>query len=269
MEKYLAQLLEDMRVAATKAPPPGPFWDGLDLTDSNDMDDLAYIEENFLGIPQPLEDILGIKQIMFPDLDKLNPAQVKLLYHGMRKLLNAYHFSLPFPRGMPMHEKYRSLCEIWDSEQVLVGAGTVEIDFCQSIFGCPFPVEFCTCKEAEEQMKWDEEQAKKYNNTSDNSNFDIRDLWPHRAMTGFSNSYPSDHVPHPGITLREKMDEAGWLSYKLAARVGESEELIESIIIGEELIGKKLAWKLELELNLPEGYWMQRQAEYLDWLRNH
>lgn len=180
MEKYLEQLIEDMRIAATRVPPPGPIWDEVDMDNIDELLDIAYIEENFIGIPEPVEDIVGIKRMMLPPLDKITPEQAGRLYPEMEKLLNAYHFELVFPEGMPTHEKYRTLCEIWDSEQVLVGAGHVEIDFCESAWGCPFPVEFCECQIAEEQMKWDEEQARKQGDDPDdwNDDFDIRDLWP-------------------------------------------------------------------------------------------
>lgn len=154
MEKYLQQLIEDLRQAALRVPPPREIWDPVDMDSYNEVADMLYIEDFIHGIPRPLSNIVGIDKIYFPHPDKLSPQQVNQLYAEMEKLINAYHFFPDYPTGLPVSEKYRLLRQEWDSGQVFVGAGEVHIEFCTyDEHQCPFPAEFCACRNQESQEK--------------------------------------------------------------------------------------------------------------------
>jgi len=164
MERYLDQLIEDLRKRALEVPPPGELWRGVDMADEYDVEDLAYIEQYFYGIPEPLSKILGIEQYQLPPIDKITGEQIARLYPELEKLLNAFRFFPEYPKGLPVLDKYRTLRDAWDIEVVLIGGGENHIEFCEEMGWCPFPVEFCLCKEAEELLKREEEEDRKRRN---------------------------------------------------------------------------------------------------------
>lgn len=167
MERYLDQLIADLRKRALEVPPAREFWLGVDMADKYGVEDLAYVEQYLHGTPQPLSEILEIEQAQLPPVHRLTDQQVARLYPEVEKLLNAFHFFPDYPEGLAVLEKYRTLRSAWNMDVVLVGGGENHIEFCEEAEGCPFPPEFCLCKEAEEQMKWDEEQAKQWRKRKD------------------------------------------------------------------------------------------------------
>lgn len=162
MERYLEQLIEDMQEAATKEPPLGEFWRGREMADKYDLEDLKCVEQYLHSTPRPLSEILGIDQAQLPPVKKLTDGQIAWLYPKVEQLLKAFHFIPDYPEGLPVLEKYRTLREAWNDEQIYVGAGENHIEFCDyETLGCPYPVEFCECQKAEEQLKLDEEEERR------------------------------------------------------------------------------------------------------------
>ncbi len=156
MEKYLEQLIEDIREATKEAPVPGELWSSVNMDDPGEVEDMAYVEQFFYGTPQKLSAIVGIEKIQLPPLEKLKtlPGSQILarLVMEMGVLLKAYHFVPDFPEGLPIEVKYELLREIWDSEEVYVGAGEVHIEFCNYYpDACPFPQEYCECRKLAEE----------------------------------------------------------------------------------------------------------------------
>ena len=179
MEHYIQQLIDDFRAAATTVPPPGPLWEGVDLDNPCEVEDMAYIEECSEGIPQPLSEIVGIEAMYLPPMVKLTEDQAEKLYAEMEKTLKAYHFKLIFPEGLPAIIKYRCLCDVWDEEYVQVGAGEVEIEFCdEDPAFCPFPDGFCECQKAEEEFEREEQEARERGDNAGDWDIDVNDLLP-------------------------------------------------------------------------------------------
>lgn len=156
MEHYIEQLMEDFREASKRVPPPGPLREDIDKDNPNEVEDMAYIEEHYLSTPKPLSEIVGIETKYLPPMEKLTEEQAERLYTEMERMLNAYHFRMVFPDGLPAIIKYRCMCDLWDDKQAMVGAGEVEILICDSDPEiCPFPEGFCDCKRIEEE--WERE----------------------------------------------------------------------------------------------------------------
>lgn len=152
MKKYLNQLIEEFHKATFNIKPPSEIWDSVDLNDEGEVEDMAYAEQFIYGTPQKLSDIIGIEKSKFPSDQKLTNEQVELLVTEMIRLLHFFNFIPGFPEKVPARTKYRMLVEKWESEQVSVSFGEVEIEFCDyDESKCPFPGYCSICREAREE----------------------------------------------------------------------------------------------------------------------
>ena len=158
MDRYIQQLVEDLREAAGKVPEPGPMWDNVDMNNPAEVDDIAYVEQYFEGPREKLSSIVGIESVKLPPLERLTESQVAHLCSELTALLLAYHFVPDFPDGLPDNLCYKLLREHWDDEHVFVGAGESHIEFCEYVVEeCPFPDEFCDCRRVNEEAEADDE----------------------------------------------------------------------------------------------------------------
>lgn len=141
-----------MQEAMAGKPTPEQLWEGVDLDNPAEVEDMAYIEQYLNGTPGPLSKMLGIDKIQFPPAGRLTDAQATLLYKGMEELLQAFNFYPDFPEDLPLINKYEVLRAHWEMEVIGVSAGEVHLEFCDfAPAGCPFPVEYCTCRAIEEE----------------------------------------------------------------------------------------------------------------------
>lgn len=125
MERYIEQLIEDIRNSSEKAPKEDTGTDDPDGTDS-----IRYAEQFVHGEAQPLSQITGIDQEQLPPVDKLNNKQINQLLNELIRLLNNFHFVPDFPEKVPVNLRYKVLREHWNDEYVSVGGGQVHIEFC-------------------------------------------------------------------------------------------------------------------------------------------
>lgn len=154
MDRYVQQLIEDMKLAALKVPAPGDLWAPVDMNNAAEVDDIAFAERYLHGTPQPLEEIVGVAHIALPPAEKLNRQQALQLSNALIQLLEAFHFYPDFPEGLPTTLKYQLLRDEWIKPHVFVGAGESHIEFCYDYLGnCPFPEEFCECMKLERETE--------------------------------------------------------------------------------------------------------------------
>ena len=61
MERYIEQLISDIRQSRTIVTPPNiDFWESVDVNNENEVEDIAYIESG-MATPLPISEITGIK----------------------------------------------------------------------------------------------------------------------------------------------------------------------------------------------------------------
>lgn len=147
LDNYVVQLAEQMRHSANNLPDPDEAsgFNSANLPDEIKM--FAGVERYIHGTARPISEITGISSTSLPQLKKLNDAQVTFLHNEMIKLLRAYHFYPDFPKHLPDHIRYSLLREHWNEEMVYTGEGHSHIEFCTyTPDSCPFPGEFCGCK---------------------------------------------------------------------------------------------------------------------------
>lgn len=139
MQRYIEQLIDDLRQAAEQAPP--------DIIDDPEIDDeealemeLEEAERIVTGPFEKMSDILGIPKKMLPGPNRLNDEHVSLLVPEIEKLLNAYNFYPDYPEKVPYNLLYKALYDIWDDDFVKVNSGQYHIEFCDyDEDNCPFP----------------------------------------------------------------------------------------------------------------------------------
>jgi hypothetical protein len=165
MNRYIAQLIDDMRTAAAAAPPDPLEADNLPAWQAAEIEQEA--SDYFIhAVPQPLSTIVGIPFNMLPDSGRLSDQQLSKLVPEILDLLRAYNFVPDFPNGIPNKMLYDALRDIWNADNIHVPTGTVYIQFCQfdEEEHCPFPG---YCDECHELTTSNEERSVDTSNKSE------------------------------------------------------------------------------------------------------
>ena len=152
MEKYLEQLVSDIRQLRTKIVPPNlELWESVDVNNENEVEDIAYIE-SARKTPLPISEIVGIETEMLPVEKVLSHSQKVLLSNELNALLNHYNLYPDFPDGYPDDQKYAHFLRIWDNLYSPASFGETQIQLCDfNLEACPF-VGYCNiCIEMREE----------------------------------------------------------------------------------------------------------------------
>jgi len=170
MQRYVEQLIEDVRAIATNPPHLSANKGVLFSTDT--ADDIIDDAERFVSGDQiNMSVIVGLPKSALPDHSRLTDKQIKWLTSELILMLNAWNFNPEFPCKLPVRLQYQAIRDHWDDETVYVRTGTVHIEYCSyDRDECPFP-EYCTfCDE----MLEDEESV------ANNADFNVNaeDLLP-------------------------------------------------------------------------------------------
>lgn len=81
-------------------------------------------------------------------------------------------------------------------------------------------------------------------------------------MATRTNQYNPTSTSHPGVTLREKLDELGIGPKEFAVRTGKPEKTISEVLHGNSAITPDMAVLFESVLKIPARFWIQRQYLY-------
>jgi len=76
------------------------------------------------------------------------------------------------------------------------------------------------------------------------------------------NEYIPQTISHPGLTLREKLEEMGMSQKEFAVRTGKPEQTIVKVINGESSLTPDMAVQFESVLGIPANFWLNRQQNY-------
>jgi len=76
------------------------------------------------------------------------------------------------------------------------------------------------------------------------------------------NEYVPQTVTHPGVTLKEKLDELGMSQKEFAVRTGKPEQTIVKVIDSKSALTPDMAVKFESVLGIPAPFWLNRQQNY-------
>ncbi|MFP4622497.1 MAG: hypothetical protein ACLFM7_14400 [Bacteroidales bacterium] len=155
MERYLKQLINDMRESARHVPD-----EDLSVFFGNDDDDNLPVSETYQhGPKRKLSEIVGIPSMCFPPENQLHVRQIEILAVEMELLLNAYYFFPDFPKGLPARLRYQQLTRIWDDEHVFLTNGENHLEFCDyDESNCPFPGYCDICSQIKKYRDNDEDE---------------------------------------------------------------------------------------------------------------
>ena len=78
--------------------------------------------------------------------------------------------------------------------------------------------------------------------------------------------YKPQSFTHPGMTLREKLEETQMGSKEFAVRTGKPEKTITGILNGNSSITPEMAVKFEKVLKIPAHFWLNYQAKYNEYI---
>lgn len=176
MKRYIEQLIEDIHKATWNLKPPHKLWEDseADPDDELELEDMSYVEQYIEGEKQAIGKITGIEPELLPPAVKLTKEQQALLATELEKLLQNFHFALEFSEKYPAHLRYSFIRKFWEEKHVPLSFGTTHIEFCDYLVeNCPFPGYCTTCKEIDDQMKFDEEHGVKTD-----LDFDLEDILP-------------------------------------------------------------------------------------------
>lgn len=80
------------------------------------------------------------------------------------------------------------------------------------------------------------------------------------------NEYFPQSVPHPGVTLAEKLEELGMGPKEFAVRTGKPEKTVTAILKGTSSITPDMAVLFENVLYIPAHFWLNKQQSYDEYL---
>jgi len=80
------------------------------------------------------------------------------------------------------------------------------------------------------------------------------------------NKLEINYAVHPGITLKEKLEELKMTPEELAIRTGAYIKTVYDILDARSSITAKMADQLEKVLDIPASFWMAKQANYNEYI---
>jgi len=156
IDRYIDQLIGDIRQATWNIRPPHEIWEDADSDDEIELEDISYVEEFIYGKREKISSITGIDRKLLPPPEKLNEEQAARLATELENLLNFFHFIPEFPEDYPAHLRYPFIRNIWDVKHVPLSFGESHIEFCDyEPEECPFSGYCKICEEIDTQMKED------------------------------------------------------------------------------------------------------------------
>ena len=159
MQKYVNQLIEDIHDAKDKVPAK-PYYEV-----PPEMEGIEYILEWENNQEILMSKLFKLESVQFPPTDKLTTQQIQQITEAILELWEVFNFSATFPDGLPVIYQYDQLVKQldkkvqWTSEGVGMFLTWCDID----PKTCPFPEEFCDCKDLPD----DDMENHVYNNDSD------------------------------------------------------------------------------------------------------
>jgi len=155
MKNYLNHLIEDMYKAAENLPAK-PY-----LEISEDDECLRGVIEYESIEPKPMQEWFGIEKANFPPAEKLSNAELELMVKEIITLWKAYNFDPVLPKNLPARIAYQTLVNYFDKPVIWVSEGIIGVEFCEyDPQNCPFPSEYCMCKDFENDFNSDDDDFK-------------------------------------------------------------------------------------------------------------
>ncbi len=149
MDRYLEQLLEDMRSAA-ELHRRHTLERALFASETDDQAArYAQIDAYVGGVSEgSLYEVLGFIPEQFPPADQLTRRQAEGLAEGMLSLLETYRTLVDAPEGVPPYLLYPQLLRLLHGAYFDPGpGGYLHLECCEyDPSHCPWPEHYCRCR---------------------------------------------------------------------------------------------------------------------------
>lgn len=144
MDRYVRQLLEDIRWARDNV--PTPWWR---FVDADEEDTGVYVEEDVANAPRKsLEELTGLRRDQLPPPERLTSEQLQQLLQALKELLSAYNCHVVFQQaGVPENLQYAVIRSRFDQAIPQLRANDHFFSFCdpgQERSSCALG-SFCEC----------------------------------------------------------------------------------------------------------------------------
>ena len=153
MQKYVNQLIDDIIKSIKSAPERIKTFKKFvpDYLSKEDQEMFGDVEQYLHGELLEIEYFLGIEQMYFPEVEKLNEKQTNELTDYLIKLWKAYNFEPIFPKNIPNRLKYIEMREYLKQQTTFSFNDVSQFEFCDYMpEECSF-TEYCEeyeeCKE--------------------------------------------------------------------------------------------------------------------------
>lgn len=134
LDKYIAYLLNDLRVCASQA---------LEQLVVYRVGDQGFNE----SVPVlSLSNYFDMQPDALPPADQMSRIQTRAIVQHLMFLLHAINVYPQFPSGFPYSKRYTLLRQLWSMPLLLRFDEKQPIDFCtMDTSACPYGSEFCYC----------------------------------------------------------------------------------------------------------------------------
>lgn len=150
MDRYVVQLIEDLRKAARNCPTPEDFEPVGETEEAESFYRWEFTEE------KPMNEWFGISTDIFPDENRLADNHVEQLVKELIRLWDAFNFRPELPDGLPARLVYRLMVGYLTEPVQWIHDGITHIEFCHyDPEHCPFPEDFCYCKSLDDETDSD------------------------------------------------------------------------------------------------------------------
>lgn len=152
MEKYITQLIEDLREAHNRAP---VFKPREEMTEEDILEELQEIDRIIhQEPPSPFRNIFDLDPDIFPPAERLTSQQATALSEEILLLWAAFNIEAVYPHNFPLDRLYPLLIKKFREPFLYFPGGITGLELCNyEPTECPFGEEYCTCKEIHETWK--------------------------------------------------------------------------------------------------------------------
>lgn len=142
MEQYIRQLIEDLLAVAKN--PPKPAW----IEPPPHIEEDPVMAELALVPFQTIEELTGIKQEAFPEMDDLQGDQWKRVNEAILKVFDSLFIELvDAPPDIPPEWLYEVLTTNWQVEVQYLPSSGMDLELCTgNPMTCPYG-DYCDCGE--------------------------------------------------------------------------------------------------------------------------
>jgi hypothetical protein len=152
MQRYIDQLIEDLKAAHKVIEPKSKSWE--DDEDDDEMQDFFADVDNYVSgdHDQVIAVALALIPEQFPPFEMLTTAQMLQVSDALADLLASWNISVDMPEKLPIEKAYPLMVSVLEKKTYFSEYGNTVMELCNyDSASCPFGIEYCRCKDEEDE----------------------------------------------------------------------------------------------------------------------